>query len=153
MRRVLGDLLGCVLAFGSAMLIYAGTDDDELEDNIVYATMLYLTDRIYSEARMYTPWGLVGEAKTLWSSPIAVNNTILDMLKLGELGIQWIFDDEFNPTYTTGLYKGENKFVVRFGRNVPIYRIVNRVANMDKNNKYYRIGQKGIHKRAKTIAD
>ena len=53
MRRVLGDLLGCVLAFGSAMLIYAGTDDDELEDNIVYATMLYLTDRIYSEARRY----------------------------------------------------------------------------------------------------
>ena len=153
MRRVLGDLLGCVLAFGSAMLIYAGTDDDELEDNIVYATMLYLTDRIYSEARMYTPLGLVGEAKTLWSSPIAVNNTILDMLKLGELGIQWIFDDEFNPTYTTGLYKGENKFVVRFGRNVPIYRIINRVANMDKNNKYYRIGQKGIHKKAKTIAD
>lgn len=153
MRRIWGDLVGCALAFGTAILMFAGTDDDELEDNNVYATVLYLTDRIYSEARMYTPWGLVGEAKTMWSSPVAFGNTFTDILKLTDLGIQWMFDEDFNVNYTTGLYKGRNKFAVVAGRNVPIYRIYNRLANMNKNTKYYRIGNKGIHKKAKTIAD
>ena len=153
MRRVLGDLLGSILAFGVAMLMYLGSDDDELEDNNFYATLLYLTDRIYSEARMYTPWGLVPEFKTLHSSPIAATNSVNDALKLGNLLWQNIIDEDFNPYYTTGRYRGENKYAVTIGQNIPIYRIINRLQNMNKNNKYYRIGQKSSTKRAKTVAD
>ena len=34
----------------------------------------YISDRLLSESQMYTPWGLISEASTLWSSPIAATN-------------------------------------------------------------------------------
>ena len=47
--------------------------------------------------------------------------------------------DEFNPNYTTGLYKGENKLAVYIKRQIPIYRGINRIMQLDQNNKYYKL--------------
>ena len=153
-KRCLGDLYGIVSAMLMGIAIYAMTDDDDEKESEFIATALYISDRLLSESQMYTPWGLVSEASTLWSSPIAATNGPEDLLKgLGFL-IQWMFDENFDPTYKTGLYAGQNKGWVLLKRNIPLYRVIDRLSNMTKNNSYYRINEKSLNMRfSKIIAD
>ena len=102
---------------------------------------------------MYTPYGMYIEGKTLWSSPIAMTNSIEDVTKIAFTTMSILFDEDFNPYYTTGQYRGEHKIKVAALRNVPVYRVYNRLSRMTKNNKYYRLGDVGITKTAKGIAD
>jgi hypothetical protein len=152
-RRTLGDLLGIVAAFMLSVAIFAGTDDDDLKESNVLSTALYIADRCYSEAIMYTPYGIYVEGKTLWSSPIAMTNSIEDVTKIAFTTMSILFDEDFNPYYTTGQYRGEHKIKVAALRNVPVYRVYNRLSRMTKNNKYYRLGDTGITKFARTTAD
>lgn len=153
-RRSLGDLLGVTSAFLLAIGIHLMTDDDEIKDSELLSTVLYLTDRINSESSMYTPWGLYGEAGTLWSSPIAAQNGPKDLIKGLGIGTSILFDDEYNPYYTTGLYKDQHKGAVLLYRNTPIYRAYQRLSTMTRNNNYYRINENALNiKYAKAIAD
>ena len=152
-RRSLGDMLGATSAMLLAIAIFAGTDDDDLKENNTLATALYLADRCYSESIMYTPRGMYVEGKTLWSSPIAMTNSIEDVAKIATATMAILFDEDYNPYYTTGQYKGQHKVFVAAMRNVPVYRVYNRMTHMNKNNKYYRLGDVGVTKRARTIAD
>lgn len=153
-KRCLGDLYGIASAILMGIAIYAMTDDDDEKESEFIATALYISDRLLSESQMYTPWGLVSEASTLWSSPIAATNGPEDLLKgLGFL-VQWMFDEDFDPTYKTGLYAGQNKGWVLLKRNIPLYRVIDRLSNMTKNNSYYRINEKSLNMRfSKIIAD
>ena len=153
-KRCLGDLYGVVSSLLMSICIYAMTDDDDEKDSELIATSLYIADRLLSESQMYTPWGLISEASTLWSSPIAATNGPQDLLKGMGLVAQWMFDDDFSPTYKTGLYAGENKGWVLLRRNIPLYRVIDRISNMTKNNSYYRINDKSINmKLSRNIAD
>ena len=154
MRRALGDLLGVTGAFLTAISIHLMTDDDEIKESELLATALYMADRINSESQSYTPWGMFGDAKKLWSSPIAAQNGPKDLIKGLSIGASIMFDDDFNPVYTTGLYKGENKLAILAYRNTPIYRVVQRLSTMTKNNNYYKINENALNiKFAKSIAN
>lgn len=141
-RRIQGDLGGIMagmiglIALG---LLTGGDDDDELYDTTWYNFMLYTADRWITESNSYTPWGLVTEGKTLWSSPVAAFKAPEDLLKLLNLSMQALFDDDFNPEYTTGRYKGENKFTRLIIGNIPLMRNINRLEQLEKNNQYYRL--------------
>ena len=141
-RRIQGDLGGIMagmiglIALG---LLTGGDDDDELYDTTWYNFMLYTADRWITESNSYTPWGLVTEGKTLWSSPVAAFKVAEDLLKLLNLSMQALFDDDFNPEYTTGRYKGENKFTRIIISNIPLMRNINRLEQLEKNNQYYRL--------------
>lgn len=153
-KRNLGDLYGIMSALFMSMCIYMMTDDDDLKESELLATSLYMTDRLLSEAQMYTPWGLSTEAKTMWSSPIAVMNTPQDLIQSAAWLIKLMYDDEFDPNYTTGLYKGQNRFAVKLKRNIPVLRVYDRLSHMTKNNSYYRIDDNALNlKVAKNIAD
>ena len=77
-----------------------------------------------------------------------------DLIKAFNIGVQAIFDEDFNIEYTTGLYKGQNKLEVLLYRNTPAYRVYQRLYNMTRNNSYYRINESAFNiKFAKTIAD
>lgn len=153
-KRCLGDLYGILSALLLGIAIYAMTDDDDEKESNIVATGLYLADRLLSESQMYTPWGLYSEGKTLWSSPIAAYNGPSDLIKIMDYSARWLFDEDFNPVYTTGIYKGKNKVGVLIKRNIPIYRVVERLNNMTKNNSYYRINEKALNmKISKYIAD
>lgn len=153
-KRCLGDLYGILSALLLGITIYAMTDDDDEKESNVVATGLYLADRLLSESQMYTPWGLYSEGKTLWSSPIAAYNGPSDLIKIMDYSARWLFDEDFNPVYTTGIYKGKNKVGVLIKRNIPIYRVIERLNNMTKNNSYYRINEKALNmKISKYIAD
>lgn len=153
-KRCLGDLYGILSALLLGITIYAMTDDDDEKESNVVATGLYLADRLLSESQMYTPWGLYSEGKTLWSSPIAAYNGPSDLIKIMDYSARWLFDEDFNPVYSTGIYKGKNKVGVLIKRNIPIYRVIERLNNMTKNNSYYRINEKALNmKISKYIAD
>ena len=153
-KRCLGDLYGITSALIMSIAIYAMTDDDDEKESEIIATALYISDRLLSESQMYTPWGLIGEARTMWSSPIAATNGPIDLLKCLSFAAQWMFDEDFDPNYKTGLYAGENKIWVRVRRNIPIYRVYDRLKHMTENNSYYRINEKSINMSiSKAIAD
>lgn len=153
-KRCLGDLYGILSALLLGVTIYAMTDDDDEKESNVVATGLYLADRLLSESQMYTPWGLYSEGKTLWSSPIAAYNGSSDLIKIMDYTARWLFDEDFDPVYSTGIYKGKNKVGVLIKRNIPIYRVIERLNNMTKNNSYYRINEKALNmKISKYIAD
>lgn len=153
-KRCLGDLYGILSALLLGITIYAMTDDDDEKESNVVATGLYLADRLLSESQMYTPWGLYSEGKTLWSSPIAAYNGPSDLIKIMDYSARWLFDEDFDPVYSTGIYKDKNKVGVLIKRNIPIYRVIDRLQNMTKNNSYYRINEKALNmKISKYIAD
>lgn len=153
-KRCLGDLYGILSALLLGVTIYAMTDDDDEKESNIVATGLYLADRLLSESQMYTPWGLYSEGKTLWSSPIAAYNGSSDLIKIMDYTARWLFDEDFDPVYSTGIYKGKNKVGVLIKRNIPIYRVIERLNNMTKNNSYYRINEKALNmKISKYIAD
>lgn len=153
-KRCLGDLYGILSALLLGIAIYAMTDDDDEKESNVVATGLYLADRLLSESQIYTPWGLYSEAKTFWSSPIAAYNGPSDLIKIMDYSARWLFDEDFDPVYSTGIYKGKNKIGVLIKRNIPIYRVIERLNNMTKNNSYYRINEKALNmKISKYIAD
>lgn len=153
-RRTFGDLLGIGSAFLMAIAIHVMTDDDELKEDNGLSTLLYLADRLNSESSMYTPWGLISEASTLWSSPIAGTNAPEDLLKAFGIAINYLFDDDYNINYSTGLYNKENRLWVLLRRNIPAYRVYDRINHMSRNNQYYRINDNALNiKTAKNIAD
>lgn len=145
MRRVLGDVFGMASAYFMALAIYAIFDDDDVKKSDALGTLIYSSDRMFAESFMWNPVGLVNEGKTLWSSPIAATNSYNDLFTAMGLGLKYFLDDDFKLTYTTGLYKGQNKFGVVLSRNIPGYRVYKRLSNMSRNNQYYRINDNSLN--------
>lgn len=143
-KRQLGELGGILASMLVAMVLFGGWDDDEIKDSGMLSSCLYLADRLYSETSMYTPWGLVSEAKTAWSSPIASTGEATDLLKACQLLTQALADPNFDATYKTGQYAGKNKFRVLLRRNMPGIRPYDRIMNITRNNQYYKIGESQI---------
>lgn len=143
-RRNYGDMAGILVAAMIVMCLYGLYDDDEIKDDTFKSSLLYLADRLYSDSSMYSPVGLVTEAKTAWSSPIASANGPSDLIKAMMMIPQALFDPNFNPEYQTGQYAGKNKFSVLLRRNIPGVRPYDRIQLITKNNKYYKVGESQI---------
>lgn len=153
-RRTIGDLCGLVSGILLACAIYSMTDDDDLKESNFLATCLYLSDRLYQESNLYTPQGLMTEGKTMWSSPIASEKLIEDMFASMTIITNWMIDPNYSIYYTNGIYNGENKLWVKLRRNIPIYRVYDRLSRMTVNNNYYRIGDNNRNlKLARWVAD
>ena len=141
-RRALGELTG--IAYGllggiAASCALLAADDDDETAKIIANLALYQADRLSSETIMYNI-GAVSEFDKLWSSPVALGQSFKDVQSaFGFIAKYLIEGDEFNPNYTTGLYKGENKLAVYIKRQIPIYRGINRIMQLDQNNKYYKL--------------
>ena len=140
-RRTAGDIFGAL----SSIMVAIGTNivwDDKDKDKMLLPNLiLYSADQLATESMMYNPIFLPNNAKQLWSSPIAMMNMPNDIINSLNLVANAMFDDEFDYNYTTGRYKGENKFKVKLMRQVPIYRAYNNLATLDKSNSYYHYGQ------------
>ena len=115
-----------------------GGDDDE---SIIYNLMLYHADRLASEAASFTPFGAYAEGKKLWSSPVAIGQTINDLLGTTAMAAKFLIEEDFTEEYTTGRYKGMNKFEVMAIRNIPVIRSINRVLDLPNNNSYYKLDE------------
>ena len=143
-KRNLGEMSGVLVAALVVMALYGLNDDDDIKDDPFKASLLYLADRLYSDTTMYSPLGLITEAKTAWSSPIASANGPSDLIKAMMLIPQALFDPDYNPEYQTGQYRGENKLEILLRRNIPGIRPYDRIRSITRNNKYYKIGESQI---------
>lgn len=143
-RRTFAENAAILSAVLFVMAIYATWDDDDIRNNGFVASLLYLSDRLYSDTTMYNPAGLVSEAKTTWSSPIASANGPSDFIKASILISQALFDPDYNPEYQTGQYAHKNKLEVLLRRNIPGVRPYDRIQLITRNNQYYKIGESQI---------
>lgn len=140
-RRTAGDVFGALSSIMVAIATNIAWDDKDKDKMLLPNLMLYSADQLATESMMYNPIFLPNNAKQLWSSPIAMMNMPNDIINSLNLIANAMFDDEFDYNYTTGRYKGENKFKVKLMRQVPIYRAYNNLATLDKSNSYYHYGQ------------
>ena len=143
-RRTFAENAAILSAVLFVIAIYAAWDDDDIKNNGFVASLLYLADRLYSDTTMYNPAGLVSEAKTTWSSPIASANGPSDFIKAAILIPQALFDPDYNPEYQTGQYAHKNKLEVLLRRNIPGIRPYDRIQLITRNNQYYKIGESQI---------
>ena len=145
-RRVLIEICAYMSAVAASVALKLAADDDDEKDGIPYNMAIYLTDRFASETIMYTPTGAYGEAKTLWSSPIAAQTNVSDLLEsINVLSHLIIEGDDFDPTYRSGIYAGQNKIKILWTRNIPIVRSGMQVWRLPKNNKYYKRQSNGVN--------
>ena len=154
MRRNLGDLFGALASMAIILLMYSKWDDDEIKESEFKSSVIYLADRLYSDSTMFTPFGLVSEAKTAWSSPFAAATGPSDLFTVMEFTTQMLFDPNYNPKYTRGMYAGRDKIDVLLRRQIPGIRNYDRIKYITKQNKYYKVGESNIGINiAKTIGE
>lgn len=144
-RRAYADFVytGAAVIGAIALTAIAGGDDDN-EESIWYNLLMYHADRLASEAFAFTPIGLASEGEKLWSSPVAIWQSGDDLLKGLAFGVQTLIDNGFEGEYATGRYAGENKLKVIIGRNIPIYRNIQRIIELPDNNSYYKLGDNAL---------
>ena len=140
--RNLGDLMGIVSALFVAIALRMFGDDDD-EDSIAYNLALYEADRLSSESFQFNPFGMISEGKKLWSTPIAAQSGVQDLIQsIGILSHILIEGDEFDPYYHSGRYAGEHKLSVYIQRRIPVWRnIKTGFIDITESNSYYKMGQ------------
>jgi hypothetical protein len=57
------------------------------------------------------------------------------------MAARFLIEEDFTEEYTTGRYKGMNKFEVMAIRNIPVIRSINRVLDLPNNNSYYKLDE------------
>ena len=144
-RRAYADFVytGAAVVTAIALTAIAGGDKDN-EESIWYNLLMYQADRLASEAFAFTPIGLASEGEKLWSSPVAIWQSGDDLLKGLAFGVQTLIDNGFEGEYKTGRYAGENKLKVIIGRNIPVYRNIQRIIELPDNNSYYKLGDNAL---------
>lgn len=143
-RRTFAENAAILSAVLFVMAIYAAWDDDDIRNNGFVASLLYISDRLYSDSTMYNPMGITSEIKTTWSSPVAAATGPSDFITACNLITSALFDPDFNPEYQTGQYAHKNKFEVLLRRNIPGLRPYDRIQLITRNNQYYKIGESQI---------
>lgn len=139
-RRALNDvycIAGGIMASIALQLAFRDKD----KEGMLFNLALYEADRFVSETGMYTPIGLPAEYKTLWSSPIAAQTAVSEVTTaFNECVKMLVQGEDYEPNYQSGLYVGRNKIAVRLEHQLPIYRNFDRLKNLSRNNRFYRMG-------------
>lgn len=140
-RRCFGDLLGVASALLMAIALRCMMDDED-EDSILFNLALYEADRLASESFQFNPLGAYSEAKKLWSTPIAAQSGVQDLIQsVGLLSKMIIEGEDFDPYYHSGRFAGEHKLSVYIQRRIPIWRgIKTGFIDIVESNSYYKMG-------------
>lgn len=127
-------------------LKYAKGEDEEPPYALMLA--LYQLDRTCTEFTTYVPLaatvGFVGggwlnESKKILKSPAATFNTMESLIKISKEILTYFFKNEEDLTYKTGVYHGQNKLQVQITKAIPFYNQINRISNLYKNYRYYKL--------------
>lgn len=137
--RNIGDLCGVVSALFMAVALRCIADDNE--DEIWWNLALYEADRLASESFQFNPIGMYGEAKKLWSTPIAAQSGIQDLLQSCGLLAHMLMDwENYDPYYRSGRFAGEHKLSVYVQRRIPVWRgIKTGFIDIVDSNQYYKL--------------
>ena len=139
-ERAAGDVVGALGGICTALAVRCIWDDDDLKNSLWGNLMLYEADDLTTQSMMYNMLFLPQQFDQLWSSPIAGVTAGKDIMAACNNIAAYIMDDDYDPNYTSGRYAGQNKILVKLGRQIPIYRSINNLATLDKANSYYKTG-------------
>ena len=139
-ERAAGDVVGALGGVCTALAVRCIWDDDDLKNSLWGNLMLYEADDLTTQSMMYNMLFLPQQFDKLWSSPIAGVTAGKDIMAACNNIAAYVMDDDYDPNYTSGRYAGQNKILVKLGRQIPIYRSLNNLATLDKANSYYKTG-------------
>ena len=139
-ERAAGDVVGALGGVCTALAVRCIWDDDDLKNSLWGNLMLYEADDLTTQSMMYNMLFLPQQFDQLWSSPIAGITAGKDIMSACNNIAAYVMDDDYDPNYTSGRYAGQNKIIVKLGRQIPIYRSLNNLATLDKANSYYKTG-------------
>lgn len=139
-ERAAGDVVGALGGVCTALAVRCIWDDDDLKNSLWGNLMLYEADDLTTQSMMYNMLFLPQQFDQLWSSPIAGVTAGKDIMAACNNIAAYVMDDDYEPNYTSGRYAGQNKIIVKLGRQIPIYRSLNNLATLDKANNYYKTG-------------
>lgn len=139
-ERAAGDVVGALGGICTALAVRCIWDDDDLKNSLWANLMLYEADDLTTQSMMYNMLFLPQQFDQLWSSPIAGVTAGKDIMAACNNIAAYVMDDDYDPNYTSGRYAGQNKILVKLGRQIPIYRSLNNLATLDKANSYYKTG-------------
>lgn len=139
-ERAAGDVVGALGGICTALAVRCIWDDDDLKNSLWGNLMLYEADELTTQSMMYNMLFLPQQFDQLWSSPIAGVTAGKDIMAACNNIAVYVMDDDYDPNYTSGRYAGQNKIIVKLGRQIPIYRSLNNLATLDKANSYYKTG-------------
>lgn len=139
-ERAAGDVVGALGGICTALAVRCIWDDDDLKNSLWGNLMLYEADELTTQSMMYNMLFLPQQFDQLWSSPIAGVTAGKDIMASCNNIAAYVMDDDYDPNYTSGRYAGQNKIIVKLGRQIPIYRSLNNLATLDKANSYYKTG-------------
>ena len=139
-ERAAGDVVGALGGICTALAVRCIWDDDDLKNSLWGNLMLYEADDLTTQSMMYNMLFLPQQFDQLWSSPIAGVTAGKDIMAACNNIAAYVMDDDYDPNYTSGRYAGQNKILVKLGRQIPIYRSLNNLATLDKANSYYKTG-------------
>lgn len=139
-ERAAGDVVGALGGVCTALAVRCIWDDDDLKNSLWGNLMLYEADDLTTQSLMYNMLFLPQQFDQLWSSPIAGVTAGKDIMAACNNIAAYVMDDDYDPNYTSGRYAGQNKILVKLGRQIPIYRSLNNLATLDKANSYYKTG-------------
>ena len=139
-ERAASDVVGALGGICTALAIRCIWDDDDLKNSLWGNLMLYEADDLTTQSMMYNMLFLPQQFDQLWSSPIAGVTAGKDIMAACNNIAAYVMDDDYDPNYTSGRYAGQNKILVKLGRQIPIYRSLNNLATLDKANSYYKTG-------------
>jgi hypothetical protein len=139
-ERAAGDVVGALGGICTALAVRCIWDDDDLKNSLWGNLMLYEADELTTQSMMYNMLFLPQQFDQLWSSPIAGVTAGKDIMAACNNIAAYVMDDDYDPNYISGRYAGQNKIIVKLGRQIPIYRSLNNLATLDKANSYYKTG-------------
>lgn len=139
-ERAAGDVVGALGGICTALAVRCIWDNDDLKNSLWGNLMLYEADDLTTQSMMYNLLFLPQQFDQLWSSPIAGVTAGKDIMAACNNIAAYVMDDDYDPNYSSGRYAGQNKILVKLGRQIPIYRSLNNLATLDKANSYYKTG-------------
>lgn len=141
LRRGLANACAVLSSLFAAIAIQCIADDDD-EDNWLYNMAMYQADRLATESTQFSIFGYA-EIKKQLQSPFAANSIVQDLISSSSMLAQMMIQgDEFDATYKSGQFAGDNKLTVYLQRRIPIWRgIKSSFIDIYDNNHYYKIGK------------
>ena len=137
-RRSLAEIAAVFSALFLAIGARAILDDDE--DNFIGNLALYEADRLASESMQYNPIGIYAESKKLWSQPVAATSIVTDLISsAGHISKMLLEGDDYDLTFKSGRFAGQNKLAVYVARRTPIYRQYDGLMHLSDDNHYYKL--------------
>ena len=129
-------LVGLTLCAG--IMYYKSDDDDDLDDNLLFALASYTIYGVQTELYETSPLGLYSFYKRTMEAPIPFETSITNLTRL----MYWtmiapMILDEEDLVYDRGTYNGEDKRWIAFKKSIPLLNQENKLLYLPKNNTYY----------------